>query len=158
MILFVKGGFMADIKVGGPYLSMAFFCEKVLREADGVLSAIRIVDRFNIQGTTEQMPSSTIAYTTVIVLKSGEFRGRAEIEMKATSPSGKDLPSIKFPVIFEGEGDHGTGIGVMTQFKAEEEGLFWFDISLIVPGGPPQFITRIPLRILYQRLLAVGGA
>ena len=29
----------------GPYLSAAFFCEKVLVEQDGVKSAIRIVDR-----------------------------------------------------------------------------------------------------------------
>lgn len=30
---------------GGPYLSAAFLCEKVLTEADGVKSAIRIFDR-----------------------------------------------------------------------------------------------------------------
>ena len=29
MILFIKGGFMSVH--GGPYLSMAFFCEKLLR-------------------------------------------------------------------------------------------------------------------------------
>ena len=51
-----------------------------------------------------RMPASTIAFTIVIVFKSGEFRGRAEIELKGTSPSGKPLPSIKFPVVFEGEG------------------------------------------------------
>ena len=148
---------MSD-KIGGPYLSMAIFCEKVLREADGVLSAIRIVDRFNVQGTAEEMPATTIAFTIVIVFKSGEFRGRAELELRPTSPTGKQLPVIKFPVNFEGEGDRGTGIGVMIQFKAEEEGLFWFDVSVVPVNGNPQFFTRMPLRIIYQRLLAVGGA
>ena len=143
---------------GGPYLSMAFFCEKLLREADGVLSAIRIVDRFSVQGTTEDMPASTIAFTIVIVFKSGEFRGRAEIELKCTSPSGKPLPSTKFPVVFEGEGDRGTGVGVMIQFRAEEEGLFWFEVLLNAVGGNPEPVTRIPLRIIYQRVQAVGGA
>lgn len=29
-----------------PYLSAAFFCERVMEEKDGVLSAIRLVDTF----------------------------------------------------------------------------------------------------------------
>ena len=29
----------------GPYITMATFCEKVLQEADGVLSVIRIIER-----------------------------------------------------------------------------------------------------------------
>jgi len=37
---------------GGPYLSTALFCEKVLREAAGVLSAIRIFDRWTVRGNS----------------------------------------------------------------------------------------------------------
>ncbi len=33
---------------GGPFLQAAFICEKVLTEADGTVSAIRIIDRFFI--------------------------------------------------------------------------------------------------------------
>jgi hypothetical protein len=145
-------------KVGGPYLSMAYFCEKVLREADGVISTIRIVDRFTVQGTADEMPATIIAFTIVIVFKSGDFRGRSEIELRPESPSGKQLPAIKFPVNFEGEGDRGTGIGIMMQFKAEEEGLFWFDVLLQIPGGAIHFVTRIPMRVIYQRVVAAGGA
>ena len=32
----------------GPNVVAAVFCEKVLQEKDGVLSAIRIVDRFTV--------------------------------------------------------------------------------------------------------------
>ncbi len=34
--------------MGGPELTAAFICEKVLREADGVVTAVRIVDRADV--------------------------------------------------------------------------------------------------------------
>lgn len=33
---------------GGPYVNAALICEKVLQETDGVLSVVRIIDRFTI--------------------------------------------------------------------------------------------------------------
>ena len=141
-----------------PYLSLAVFCEKVLKETDGVLSAIRIIDRFTIPGTSERMPVSTVIFSVLIVLKSGDFRGRAEIELRPTTPSGQLLPIMRFPVNFEGDADRGVGIGTPIQLQAEEEGLFWFDVSLSVVGGGSELLTRIPLRILYQRAQTVGEA
>ena len=142
-----------------PYLSLAVFCEKVLKESDGVISAIRIVDRWAIPGTTEHMPKATIAFSVLIVFKSGEYRGRAEIELKPIPPSQRAMPSIKFPVNFEGDDDRGIGLATPIQFQVEEEGLYWFDVSLGIGGGVrPELITRIPMRILYQRVQTVGGA
>ena len=37
-----------DQDLGGPYLHAAHFCEKLLTEKDGVLSAIRIIDRITV--------------------------------------------------------------------------------------------------------------
>ena len=42
--------------VGGPYLSVAVLCEKVLREADGVSSIIRIVDRITVSAKGKEAP------------------------------------------------------------------------------------------------------
>jgi hypothetical protein len=38
---------------GGPHIQIAAICEKALQEADGVLSLVRIIDRFFVtaQGT-----------------------------------------------------------------------------------------------------------
>lgn len=36
----------------GPYLNAALICEKMLREADGVLSPIRIIDRYTLNVVT----------------------------------------------------------------------------------------------------------
>lgn len=141
-----------------PYLSIAVFCEKVLKETDGVLSAIRIIDRFTIPGTTEQMPASTVAFTPLITFKSGEFRGRAEIELRANTPSNSRLPSIKFPINFEGDDDRGVGVAVQTQLRVDEEGTYWWDVLLTVAGGETELITRIPLRILYRRVQSLGEA
>ena len=53
VLVFSKGNSMPEQEnVFRSYLQMAVFCEKVLREADGVLSVIRIVDRFTVGGAT----------------------------------------------------------------------------------------------------------
>lgn len=64
---------------GGPYLAMALLCEKVLREADGVLSLIRIVDRITVSfsgpDAPVQMPPAPVNLTLVVGFKSGFARG-----------------------------------------------------------------------------------
>ncbi len=39
--------------IGGPYLAFAVICERVLTEADGTISLIRVVDRFTIRGPAD---------------------------------------------------------------------------------------------------------
>ena len=41
----------------GPYITMATFCEKVLQEADGVLSVIRIIERVTLQANAAGAPA-----------------------------------------------------------------------------------------------------
>jgi hypothetical protein len=54
-------------------------CEKVLREADGVLSLIRIIDRLNIAvagaETPTDMPATPVSLVLVLGFKSGFARG-----------------------------------------------------------------------------------
>ncbi len=70
--------------IGGPFLQMAVFCEKVLQERDGVLSAIRIVDRFmhSLSGAEapEIMPPIKTEVSILIGLKSGSVRGKQELK------------------------------------------------------------------------------
>jgi hypothetical protein len=137
---------------GGPYLSAALLCEKVLREGDGVLSIIRIVDRL-IQSAVvgpdepEEMPPFPVNLTVVLVLKSGSARGRHSVRVTVEAPSGELMPQeASLPVLLEGE-ERGVNLLLNLGFMAEHEGLYWFNVYF---GTQDVLLTRIPLRVIYQ--------
>lgn len=139
---------------GGPYLLAAFICEKLLQEQDGVPSAIRIIDRWNVNGPSENMPTTIIQGTFVITLKSGIYRGNAQVAITPITPSNVRLDPVVVPVLFEGEDDRGVGVVLPIAFPAQEPGLFWFEISLAGQALPPQVITAIPMRVAYLQMVA----
>jgi hypothetical protein len=135
---------------GGPHLSAAFFCEKVIEDKEGVLSAIRIVDRIIHSaigaGTPDAMPPVSVALTLLIGLKSGSARGRHDIGITAEQPSGiRRRIAEALTVLFEGE-ERGANLILNLQWVAEQEGLYWFNVEL-----DGRTITRVPLRVVYQR-------
>jgi len=129
------------------YLQMALFCEKVLKEADNVVSIIRIIDRFTVPGATPEMPPSVLTFTIVISFKSGFMRGKQTIAIRPKSPTGADLPAMEFPVLFEGDDDRGITMAFPIQWSPPEEGLYWWDVYL-----NQEMVTRMPLRVIYQRM------
>ncbi len=133
---------------GGPYLVAAFFCEKVLREADGVLSFIRVVDRWTVVGPAETMQPTVIQAMLVILMKSGMHRGNSEIRMEPADPSRSPMPALTFPILFEGDDYRGSGMIGPLIIPVREPGVYWFRIS--VDG---QFFTQVPLQIVYQRIM-----
>ena len=56
------------------------------------------------------------------------------------------MPETTMPLLFEGE-ERGVQIFVNLNMQVTEEGLYWFDVLL--EGAT---ITRVPLRVIYQRL------
>ena len=137
---------------GGPYLTAAYFCEKVLREQDGVLSTIRIVDRWTVNGPTEAMPLTVIQASIVVLLKSGLYRGTGRITATPISPSNQRMEPIILPVVFGGDDDNGGGAVLPIGFPAQEDGLYWFEISLEGQGLPAYVVTCIPMRVVYLRI------
>lgn len=131
---------------GGPYLQTAVFCDRVLHETDGVYSLIRIVDRWVVAGTTEQMATTLIQTNLVITMKSGTYRGAAKVQIIPTNPSGQEMPSLNLPVNFEGDDDRGVAIALPIAFPVQEPGVYWFDVQV---GG--QSFSKVPLRVLYQQ-------
>ena len=139
----------------GPFLQLACFCEKVITDNTGVLSLIRIVDRFTQTVTgvevPEQMPPFIISNLQVVVsLKAGEARGRYTLKLRPEDPSGIQLPAAEVPIqLTPGPG----GINVVTDFQlaVQHEGVYWFDV-LFSPGGGAEdwLLTRMPLEVLYQ--------
>ena len=127
------------------YLSIAVFCEKVLIEADGVNSIIRVVDRFNVQGKTSEMPATPLNFMLLVVFRSGFLRGKQTISIRPKNPDGAEMPSWNFPTLFEGDNDRGVGVGAQLNIVVNKEGLYWFDVYL-----NDELVTRMPLRVAYQ--------
>ena len=140
---------MADENTG-PYLIVAAICERVLQEKDETISMVRMIDRLavtvNALGSPEAMPPTVASITILISLKSGKARGRSTIKLRPEAPSGLKLPDQLLPVLFEGE-DRGVNLILNLSLLVDQEGVYWFDVLL-----EEQLLTRIPLRILYQRI------
>jgi len=143
---------MADENIGGPYLQMAVFCDRVLREVDGVASIIRVVDRWTVNGVTESMPVTVIPTNLVIMLKSGDYRGSALVTISPESPSGMKMPQVPIQMHLEGDNDRGVTVVSPLGFPVQEEGLYWFDVAV---NG--QVLTRMPFRVVYQRIVQGGS-
>src|SRR5437899_4300072 len=136
---------MPDESVGGPYLQVASFCEKVLIEAGQIASIIRLVDRFMVNGPTPEMQPTMLNFYMVISLKSGFVRGKHTIRIAPSSPTGKEMPAFNAPQLFEGE-NRGVMLAAMMNFQVQEEGIYWFDVYF-----EDQLMTRMPLQVIYQQ-------
>jgi len=140
----------------GPYLSAALLCEKVLQEADGIKSAIRIIDRVTRVAAMPNPPAEMEPFeydiNLLIKLKVGMVRGTHSIQIRLVKPSGESPPPIDQTALFEGEDDRGVDIVVNMHLKFEMPGTYWFDISY--DGNR---LTKIPLRVIYiPQIIRIG--
>ena len=133
----------------GPYIQVAALCERVLREGDGVLSLIRIVDVINHtergSDPPPEMPTIRYPLTFVLALKSGRARGRQEVTITPELPSGETMPPVTTTIQLEGEG-RGANIVAPLDIPYSLEGLYWFNIRL-----GKHILTRLPLQVRYSR-------
>jgi hypothetical protein len=142
---------------GGPYLNAALICERVLRETDGVASAIRIVDRFtsNVQAVGMELPplpgQRKVAFTLLLCFRSGKARGNETLTLEVERPDGMIRPFLSRSIYFDGDEEHGPMVSINVDFDYDQDGLYWFCVFL-----EDTFITKIPLRLLtsYQQLPA----
>ena len=134
----------------GPYLKTAVFCEHMLREADGVPSLIRIIDRITHTRTgpdaPAEMPPVSHNLTAFISLTSGEACGSHEVSIELEEPSGLRKPSMTGTVLFEGE-DKGVNLVLNIAAIFEYQGLYWFSVYL-----DDKLLTKMPLRVIYSRV------
>jgi hypothetical protein len=139
----------------GPYLNAAFICERVLQERDGVMSAIRIIDRLThtIPGANvDVMDPFPYEFTLFLGFKSGEALGNYQISIQPFKPEANEKMSAAiYTVNFEAPADRGVGICANMQIQFDVPGLWWFDIYLTELSGLKRIrrVTRIPFRIVY---------
>nr|WP_281720752.1 hypothetical protein [Nitrosomonas nitrosa] len=133
----------------GPYLNAALICEKALKEQDGVLSAIRIVDRITHMAPSEVMVPFTYRFNLLLNFKSGQALGPYQISIQPIKPGSKEkLPAASYPVNFESPEDRGVQICAEMQIQFDVPGVWWFDIYL-TGGDRVRRVSRIPFRIIY---------
>src|SRR5260370_42592485 len=134
----------------GPYLMAALICEKVLQEKDETVSIIRMIDSITLTAqashSPESLPPLPVSLCAFISFKAGSARGRHIVKWVTETPSGLKLPEQLLPVLFEGE-DRGVNLILGINIVVDQEGVYWFDVLL-----ENVLLTRIPLRILYQRI------
>lgn len=131
----------------GPFLQAAVFCERVLQEQEGFVSAIRVIDRvFFITDEDGQPIERQHALTLLVMFKSGSARGSYTLSVEREKPSGERGPVLDLSLFFEG-GERGVNLIAPTSFEPDQQGLYWFDV--LFEG---ERVTRIPLRAIYQRL------
>jgi len=128
-----------------PHLLGAFFCEKVLTEADGVISAIRIVDIVQIPPNLPKDAHKRVLLTNlvfVLMIRAGKFRGKATWEIYMVNPSGKRIKAAEQEVDFVDSPEKGINVAIPAAFKWEKPGLYWFEVYL-----NKRRMTRSPLLI-----------
>jgi len=128
-----------------PYVTAALLCERVLQEADGTVSIIRIADRlqYRVEGLPMQgLPPDTKPIVNVqglVSLKSGPIVGDHTIKVAVQRPSGERKYIHSQPVKFLGK-DHGANLILTLGLGIEQDGLYWFDVFF-----DDVLLTQIPL-------------
>ena len=132
-----------------PYVQTAVFCEQILDQTEGVVSAIRIFDRLNLLSQPEPPPGTppgaqpVVMVKILLMLKSGPVRGRRTIRIVYEAPKGQSDELHRGPAEFQGK-ENGVVIHGPVAIPMHGEGLYWCNIFV-----DDVQITRMPLRVAY---------
>lgn len=140
----------------GPFVQAACLCDTVLREDNGTMSLIRIVDTITQNATGPSAPGEMLPFThplnLVLMIKSGRAVGRHEIKVIPEIPTGETKDPVLLTVHLDGE-EKGYNLNMNLAFTYEHEGLYWFDVYF-----NDEKLTAIPLRVKYNRQVITSGS
>lgn len=139
--------------IGGPFLSVAAFCDNVMQDTDGTMSAIRIIDKINVNipaAAPITVPSESaklpVAVWLLLMFKSGSAKGKHELSLNITSPSGKRGKALKQEVVMSPEPSGGVNVKIHFSLGIAKGGLFLVDV--LMDG---RVMTRMPLLVTVAR-------
>lgn len=132
----------------GPYIAAAFFCEKILTERDGVISAIRIIDRltFNIQPGSGSSPKP-YSFNLFISLKTGERPGVTKIRIEGRKPNPPHLPNVEKTIHLDQAASSGANLHIGITVDFDQPGVWWFWVYVNEHER-----TRVPLEVIWLPL------
>jgi len=131
-----------------PYLKLGTICERVLDEKDGVLSLIRIVDRFTITVTGKEPPDQlprVLRLLTIIMSWVGGL-GSHEAAFNIISPGGETQRSPQSWSFTLDAISRGHNIIITLPVSMPKEGVYWIEFIL-----NDQVKSRIPFQVIYKR-------
>lgn len=127
----------------------AFVCEKALREADGVLSAIRIADIFFVVRPPDvPIEQQIVPMQLIAVIRSQALSlGKHIIEIDLLRPNGERRPGPQpIEVLVEQpklSAPHGISLSAQVAVIARQEGTHWWIVQL-----DGEEIARAPFTLL----------
>jgi hypothetical protein len=139
---------------GGPYLQAALLCERILRETDGSITIVRIIDRVTFQVPDVPLPGTALfgglgyQLWAFLSFKTGSARGKKDLRIKSFSPDGsKAMDDLVLPLEFDGEGESGAIATIQMNVLFRTAGIHWFRVFL-----DGRLITHVPLRVVIQKV------
>jgi len=131
-----------------PNVFVTAICENVLEEKDGVLSAIRFIDR--VQGSLpSDVPDEVVIPVKVAILVmmwAGDARGKRLLSLSITNPKGETVPAgPPVTLVFTEEYQGGNTImRIVAGLTAS--GRYMFNVML-----DDEIISRLPLEMTLTR-------
>jgi hypothetical protein len=135
----------------GPWVQLAAFCSYALKEQDGVLSVVRIVDRFTVKVSASAGEIVPIQTKIALGFKPDDYRGTGQLVFQMATPSGAVEVAGEMTVEFAG-GPSGVHIIGDFAYGAREEGQHWLEV--LVNGDVK---TRMPFHVTILRETAEEG-
>jgi hypothetical protein len=139
---------------GGPYVAAALFCNSILEDSDGIVSALRIVDEIRVvinPNAPPDVPSKAdpieIPLFALIIIRRGDApAGMHQLALAMETPDGKTEEVYKGEITMP---DHPNGAAVIKSrvtLRLHSSGVFWIDVIL----GENR-LTRMAMNLLIQR-------
>lgn len=146
-------------KIGGPFLAAAVFCESIMEDSGGKVSAIGILDGCELYippDAPPDVPSETQAVgfsqNVLLIFRSGDAPGKHKLWFVIERPDGKRLKHPEREIELSSPPNGGLHLKTTAFFKVASSGVYWFDVFL-----DGKRFTRMPLNITIQRLPSQKG-
>lgn len=134
------------------YVAAAFFCDSVLEEKDGTLSAIRIVDTIRV-AVPEGAPEGTVPFTLLQLLigvKAPGYTGAGNLSLQLFGPTHAEVPQLfplKFPVkpLRTPTDAHTTGVNLNVTLAVQVKDL---GLGRVEVRWNDELLTVVPFRLV----------
>lgn len=143
----------AKKKISGPFVAAAVFCENIVEDSSGMLSAIRILDTINVAVPPHIDPPTKknqlpLSLNLLLSFRSGDSPRRQRLKVTIESPEGKrkDVGASR-PVEYTKEPHAVTNVKVKVNLGVHSSGVFWFDVFL-----DGKLMTRVPLNVVISQI------
>jgi hypothetical protein len=139
---------------GGPFIATAVFCDSILEDSSGKMSAMGISDGCSFvvsHNAPPEVPSKdhpiNAMQNVLIMIKSGSSPGKYTLSLTVESPVGKRDEVVRKEVTLSAPPNGGINMRITLGFTVYETGIYWFDVYL-----DGRRLTRMPLNITIDRL------